>query len=345
MINPATSPRFITIEELVKGMLRREKDLTGIDKLLYKSVAKDIYKELNLASIKVPIRLWMNVDKRTNSITLPDNFMNFSSIEIEECGVRVPVIINTNLLSDIVDVSNIPDCGCDCGCQSETCSSIKNYELIQEEISIIMPDSTVKVFTETTRKKLNKDGTIVIETIKPVQQFDNGTYVGVVMETNDEFFCHVEVLPCGCVAQTKENDDICYSCTAAISFGVDCGCNITPDHLMRKHHDERYRHPEYNFSQEGDRIIFHHPFHYDRVLISYYANTKTKDILLPIIAMRAMVAGIKADMEPYDKRAVKWKADSWEDKYIRAKRVLMDQLNPINITKFNTQITPHRRMV
>jgi hypothetical protein len=343
MINPATSPRFIKIEDIVKGILRRQKDLAGVDKLLLKDVAKDVYKELNLGAIKIPIRVILNVDKRTNSIYLPENYMTFSSISAQdECGIWVPMVINTNLTSDIIDISGVPDCGCECGCTSELCSSIKNYELIQEDVSVVMPDTTTQVFTATLRKKIDNNGNYVAEKIWPTQKFDNGTYVAVVMETTDEFICKVDTLPCGCIAPTITNDEIVTCNTAAISFGVDCGCHINPGDLMAHHHRDCNT---YNFSQEGDRITFDDKFHHDQVLLRYYADNKTKDILVPIIARRAMVAGIKADMADYEKQMPNWKINDLKANRTKANRVLMDLLNIVNIKGFSKTVTPKRRMV
>lgn len=343
MINPATSSRFITIEEIVKGILRRQKDLAGVDKLLLKDIAKDVYKELNLSAIKIPLRAIVDVDKRTNSIYVPENYMTFSSISAQdECGIWVPMVINTNLTSDIVDISEVVDCGCECGCQSPLCSSIKNYELIQEQVSVVMPDNTTEVFTGTFRKKIDNNGNYVAEKIWPTKKYDNSVYVAVVMETTDEFICQVDTLPCGCVKPTEENEVNLNCNVAAISFNIDCGCHINPDYLMA--HFQRECNT-FNFSEEGDRITFDDRFKEDQVLLRYYADHKTKDLLVPIIARRAMVAGIKADMADYEKQMPNWKINDLKANYTKAKRVLMDQLNIILVKSFNKTVTPRRRMV
>lgn len=343
MINPATSPRFTTIQEIVKGILRREKDFAGANKLLYESIAKDLYKELNLTSIRATERRFIKVDKRTNSITLPNNYLKLSSIcEIDACGKQVPMVINTNLTSDIIDISTVNDCGCECGCQSELCSHIKNYELIQEEVSITMPSNSVQIFTGTLRKKINNDGSYVTEKIWPTQKYDNGVYVAVVMETTEEFNCKVELLPCGCVKPTQENEDKVVACAGADSYQVDCGCNINPGYLF--HHDH-IKHPQYNFSEEGDRITSDCFYKCDYVLVRYYVNNKTKDILIPYFARKAMVSGIKAELVDFEKSTPNWKVANWKNNHIRDKRVLMDKLNEVNFTGFLQASIPHRRMV
>jgi hypothetical protein len=334
----------MTISEIVKGIMRREKDLAGTNFLLYESIAKDIWKELNLEACRLTERRFVKVDKRTNSITLPNNYLKLSSIcEIDSCGKQVPLVINTNITSDIIDVSGISDCGCECGCESELCSSVKNYELIQEDIEIAMPDNTIQVFTGTLRKKINRDGSYVTEKIWPTKKYDNGTYTAVVMESTEEFLCKVELLPCGCVKPTPENEDKIVACSGADSYQIDCGCNINPDFLMRPEH---IHHPQYNFSEEGDRITSECFYKCDYVLARYYVNNKTKDILVPYFARKAIATGIKLEAAEYDKKQIPaWQKARWEQNNIKARRVLMDKLNEVNLTSFLQSALPHRRMV
>lgn len=344
MIKPKTSPRFMTIAEIVKGVIRREKDLAGTNYLLYESIAKDLWKELNLAACRLTERRFVQVDKRTNSITLPNNYLKLSSIcEVDSCGKQVPLIINTNLTSDIIDVANVADCGCDCGCESELCSCVKNYELIQEDVSVVMPDNTTQVFTGTLRKKINIDGSYVTEKIWPTKKYDNGVYTAVVMESTEEFLCKVDLLPCGCVKPTPENEDKIVACSGADSYQIDCGCNINPGYLMRPEH---IHHPEYNFSEEGDRITFDDRFKCDWVLARYYVDNKTKDILVPFVARKAIATGIKLEAAEYEKKPIPaWKLVRWEQNHAKAVRVLMDKLNEVNFTGFLQATLPHRRMV
>lgn len=331
-----SSPRFITIENIVKGILLREKDFAGADKLMLMAIAKDLYKELNLGSIRNPVRRMIEVDKRTNSINFPDDYMTFSSIsEIDECGRIEPLIINTNIKSDMVDISLVHDCGCECGCQSQLCSAIKNYEIIQEDISIIMPDSSTQIFTATKRKKILSDGSYVMETVAPVQKFDNGVYVAVVMETTDEFLCHLEMNDCGCIKHTHHNEEAVNNCSNARDYNTDCGCTECP----------RGDRNTYNFSEEGDRIQLDSRFRCDHVLLRYYADLPTKDILVPIIARKSMVSGIKSEQVKFDDKATQFKIALWASEHNKDQIVLRDKLNQISLKKFLRNITPKRKMV
>ncbi len=331
-----SSPRFITIRELVRGIIRREKDFTGADMLLMESIAKDIYRELNLGSIRNPVRRIISVDKRTNSIQFPDDYMTFSSIsEIDECGRIEPLIINTNIKSDIVDISLVPDCGCECGCKSNLCSSIKNYELIQEDISIVMPNDTIQVFTATTRKKIMNDGSYVMETITPTQQFTDGVYTGVTMVTKDEFLCKLELEDCGCIKHCLDNEDAVNSCSNARDYTVDCGCTLCPKGDSNT----------YNFSEEGDRIQIDSRFRYDSVLLRYYPDKKTKDILVPIVARRTLVSGIKAEQVKFDEKATQFRIAFWATEYNKDAFALRSLLNLVNLKTFYRNTTPKRKMV
>lgn len=329
-----------TADDIIRSLCNREGDITGINFMKYKGVALDVYRELNLTVIRHTKRVLIEVDKRTNSITIPHcDYLHWASISvIDECNKIRPMLINTNLTHDIVDISN-PSEGC-CehqSCTSSLCSQIKSYELIQQVTNEAMPNGTTKSFTSTTRKRVDPDGKFYTERTFPVRTYnESNVWVGVELQTETEVLCHLDVDAHGCVCDTPKNREEVGCACSADTFEIEAGCwtkcnTVSPD--------------TYNISEQGDRLVFPSNFAFDKVLLRYYVNPTGRTLLIPIIAKEAFIAGIKHYTVPHKRRPVLWEIQLWEKKWIKGKGYVKGIINRYSIAEWYSVLTPKIDMV
>lgn len=327
----------ISIEDVVKGILQREGDTTGMNYLKYLSVAKDVYRELNLHAVRQTKRAWVEVDKKTNTIKLPKDYMFFSSVSVEdECGRLIPLVINNNLKYDIIDISQDKDCHCECGCNSASCGGIKNYEVISGMQVAKLPDGSDMAFATMTRKKVNKDGSMVVEKTFPKAIYENGVWTKTELVTEEEFICKLEVKDCGCVKENEKNNQVINACCGASFFSVECGgtsCKTSPQSLT------------YNVSEGGDRIIFPSSFHYAKVLLRYFYDAPLKELRVPIIAKRAMMFGVKFEISNFDKKESMNRIMNFKRNYTNEMTKVRGLLNRYNLKGFYDYVLGQKQMM
>lgn len=319
-----------TMDEVIKGILGREGDTLGTNYLKYLTAANDVYIDLNLHAMRMTKREWLHVDNRTKSIKKPDGCLLACSISvIDHCGNLVPLIVNTNLKSDIVDISQDKDCHCECGCSSELCGNIKNYELMTEVISAKKPDGTTYPFVATTRKKINRDGSLVIERVFPQAKYVNGVWTETSLVTDEEFLCKLEMEECGCVKQTPQNIEAVHACCGE-RFYDECGRTF---HHCCETHD-----PTFNVSEGGDRIIFPSGFMYEKVLFRFFYDAPTPKLLVPVVARRAIMYGIKEDLEVFDRKPSMQKANMFSSKYTIEKTRMQKLFTRYSLKEFYDKV-------
>lgn len=326
-----------TIQDAVKGILQREGDTLGVNYLKYMSVAKDIYRELNLHAIRETKRAWIQVDKKTNRITFPDDYLFFSSISVEdECGRLIPLVINGNLKHDIVDISQDKDCHCECGCLSKLCGAIKNYEVITGVETALMPNGDPASFTTMTRKRIGRDGAMVIEKRFPKAIYEGGVWVSTELVTEEEFVCKLEMSSCGCVKDTPENHSKVAQCCGANFMSVDCGstyCCTSPDQLT------------YNIEENGTGAIFPSSFMHNKVLVRYFYTQKTKDIRFPFVAKKALMLGIKAEIAEFSDTETEARVNRYIRRYNTEMGRLRSVLNRFNLKGFYDYVLGKKQMI
>jgi hypothetical protein len=328
-------PNTISIDDAVKSILQREGDTLGNNLMKYLSVAKDIYRDLNLQVIRETKRVWVEIDKKHNTLTYPDDFIFLSSISVEdECGILIPLVINTNLKNDIIDISQEKDCHCDCGCSSELCGKIKNYELVTETKKIVFPNGSYTWVTLMTRKKINSDGSLVIERLFPKFIYENGLFVDYEMVTEEEFICKLDVNNCGCIKQTNDNVSKVKTCCGD-DFENDFGCTKCNQSSSLS----------YNVSDGGNRIVFPSSFHFEKVLLRYFCDLPKKELRIPIIAKQALMYGIKHEIAIFDKKEPELVIRRFASLYAKEKSKLRTLLNRYSLKNFYDVVLGNKKMV
>lgn len=289
---------YVTANDLVEGLCLREGDNDLKKKPLYLFLFKEVYQDLNMAVIRQTERVLLRVDQATKRIYAPDGYLYFSSISApNKHGKFEPLIVNSSLDTDIIDIGASKKCGCsECACDNEYCSSVRNYELISSIVTAKLPNGTPKNFTATERKKILRDGTYVREVTTPVQIFENDIHTETILQTTTEILCHLEIEECGCLKKTPKNERLLLSCSDSVTVAYDCGCPIRE---LRP--DAHY----YKISDKGNTIQLPFDFPYETVLLRFYADVKTREIRVPFLAQKAMRFGIKAEETTYSEPGTK----------------------------------------
>ena len=330
------SPNRVTVEEIADGLLLRMGKLldTGLKARLM-LLAKDLYKEMNMSGIKDTKRIIIDVKKNSNIIQLPsDNFM-FSSISVLKNGKFTPLLVNQNISQDIIDLSF--DKKCDCGCS--LCASVKNYEIVQKQVSAEMPDGSFQVFTKTSRKKLNKDGSYYLVVSQPMPKYEDGVHVSTTMITEEELICKLEVVEdedgqCH-VCDTKENEKLVFRNCVYDTIANDCGRPFAIsecDPLALG----------YNLSDSGDQIILPSKLSYDKVMVRYYADLPTKKILVPFVAKKYFIAKLYHEVIEYDREVPQYDKNASSLRIKETKVQMLLDLSRLTLSETYAAISPKR---
>ena len=322
--------QFISAESAIDDLLSREDDLFGLNKLKYMRLVKDVFPELNLSAIKQTKRKLYKIDPYTRSITFDDDYYAISTISgITRYGRVDPLVYNSNIVDDIVDIGLDTDCAC--GCTDALCSYQQQYETITEDVLFLMPDDTKAPYTRIIRKYINKDGSVYSEVTEPVAKYVDGSYDSVVVETTPSLLCKLEVRQCGCVVNNPYNLELWAKHANSLAPGH------RPDILCEWGLPNPCYYPAnatYNFSDDGRRIIFPPGFPYEKALIRTYTTGKTKDILLPTIAKEAFLSGIKRFETKFSKKATLAEKEEWRRNFNNDITVLQKKMNRLMLNEF-----------
>lgn len=323
------SNAYLSAGDLVNGLMIREGDTDKRNRAVYLYLVKEVFQHLNLSVIRQTERVLLKVNKQLKCITAPDGYMTFSSISVpNEHGKFEPLIINENIDTDIVDLGASKKCGCECGCSSSYCSNIRNYELITSIVPAKMPDGSFQDFTSTTRKKVLQDGRYVREFTRPVEVYESNIHTSTELQTNTDTLCNLELEECGCIKDTKENEQLIFACCDSVSIAHDCGA---PVRQLRP--DAKF----YKISDKGNRIHFPANFPYDTVLLRFYSDRKTKDLRIPYLAAKTVRFGIKAEYTTFNSPGSKENL-TWLRLYGLAQIELAEELNKLKLKDFLAHI-------
>lgn len=356
---------FLTVDEVIDLPLLGNGDILKRGKGRMAKWAKLVYQDLQLNVLKMPNRQYFNINKRTNSINLPCEYSQVSSVNIRDrFGIFYPVWRNERLTGDVVDIAASRDCACEYNCGYKLCNTIKSYEATTEVIEDKMPDNSDVSFTCVTRKTIDSTGNFVEQKQYPQRVYESGVWVDTVLYTENIKLCAVEVDNNGCVCDTDSNIELlCNTCctnTDQIPFGgtswnppcdnqnIDTWryyCNSKLDWFsVQCGQDIRCFNPFrdiYNISEEGNRLIFPPSFGFDKVLVRWYGVQSTGDIKVPLIAADTFATGLLFYDHEYSTDFNDQKlASIFGDKYSKKKWGLFSDLNRRRIAEYRMILTP-----
>jgi hypothetical protein len=360
--------RFIPVKEAIDMRLLGNGDYQKRDRLRLAKWAKHVFNDMNLTTLKIARREYFQVNKRTNSITLPCPFEQFSSLNVVYCGVEIPVYRNDNIKeSDIYEIDAAKDCTCERNCGYKLCSLIKSYVAVSETKTDQLPNGTPISFTCVSRKGVNANGFFYEELQYPQRVYEDGVWTDTVLHTEQRKLCEVEVDQNGCCCDTEQNiNNVCDACGWSNSFvqgnspipvGGNSWCppNATDDtwiywcstkldwfSVQCGNFPKGFRggcNNVYNISELGDRLIFPANFGWDKVLVRWYDSASLNDLQIPIIALDTFIVGLMWwDCRFNDNKqqlAVKYESD-----YSKLKWGMLLELNKYRIAEQRMILNP-----
>jgi hypothetical protein len=322
------SNAFISADELVSGICLREGDMQKINYPLYLSILKEEYIRMNLSTIKETKRLLIRLNPDLKCINVPSDYIIFHSIGIiNGHGKFEPLILNDQIRTDdFIDIHGSSVCGCTCGCDNPDCSNVKNYELIESQVVAEMPDGSLKTFNSYIRKKLLTDGSLVTEIGEPARVYVNNVWVDTKIAISQELACKLELKTCGCIKPTSANSEQISATCDAVDFAYEAGnCN----------HLHPIDHRFYKVNAIGNRIHFPPHFPYDKVLLRYFADTKTKDLRIPILCARLMRSALKLEYSKYTEKKM---VDFWKQELREANMEFAGNIARLKLDDFYAHV-------
>lgn len=358
--------RFIPVDGAIDILLLGNDDLLKRSKGRLRKWAKYVWEDMNLTTVKVVKREFFKINKKTNSINLPCDFSQLSSVNVvDRCGTIYPVFrneLNVKHLS-IPEIEDHNNCSCEFKCGYELCSTIKGYVATVETKSDEMPDGTPVSFTCVDRKAINAEGFFIEQLQYPLRVYEDGVWVDTVLHTETNKLCQVEVDENGCVCDTEQNiDAVCNACglnsgQSDIPFGGNANCGPTKSDTEWIYwcstkmdwfsvqcgcYPGGFRqgcNNVYNISEDGRRLVFPHNFGFDRVLLRFYDDVDTNSLMIPSICLDTFLMGLKWwDCRFNDNKqnlATKYEAD-----YTKLKWGLLSELNKGRAEVMRMILTP-----
>lgn len=359
--------RFIPLTEVLDIAMLGNDDMQKRSKGRLRKWAKYVFQDMNLTSMKVAKREYFKINKRTNTVDLPCDFLQLSSVNVVYCGIEYPVYLNNKSvkLLDIPEVPATKDCTCEYECGHKLCSTIKGYVAVITTVTDKMPNGDDVTFTCVERKGCDSSGFLYTETQYPERVYEDGVWVDTILQTKSEKLCKLEVDENGCVCDTDENlEACCSSCcvdgnTSVIPYGGTADtppcpsddtwiywCSTIFDWFSLQCGSYPYGFRQgcenvYNISELGDRLIFPANFGFDKVIVRYYADINTNDLQIPFIALDTFITGLKwwdnrfSDNMERRKLALGFEAD-----YTKLKWGLLTELNKYRIAELRMILTP-----
>lgn len=358
--------RFIPLKQAVDILMLGNDDTLKRSKGRLMMWSKYVWQDMELTTMKTAKREFFKINKRTNSVILPCDYLDLSSISVvDRCGTIYPIFrneLNVEHLG-IPTVGAEKNCACEFKCAHELCNTIKGYEACVTVKTDKMPDNSDVSFTCVDRKAVNDEGFFIEETQYPLRIYEDGVWTDTVLHTETRKLCKVECDDNGCVCDTEANiDAVCNACgingtQSDIPFGgnANCGPSRSDDtwiywcstkldwfNVQCGCHPTGFRHGcnnTYNISEDGRRLVFPHNFGFDKVLIRYYNDVDINSLEIPYIALDTFLMGLKWwDARFNDNKqnlATKYEAD-----YTKLKWGLLTELNKDTIQNMRMMLTP-----
>lgn len=363
--------KFYSAEELCESLCLLSGDLLMRNKGLYLSVAREVWNDMNedvlkiSKKVKIPTRWEFFVDKRTNTVVIPKNVEKICSVSsVDKWGHYHPLYRNENIPTDIVDIGANNDCACEKECSYQLCNTIKGYEAVSSIKSDYLPDGTAISFTCVDRKMVDNQGFFYSQTQYPQRVYLSGVWTDTVLHTENIKLCQLEVDDNGCVCDTDANlASVCDACGINNSncviiggtpstppcddpladtwiyhvgstmewFNTQCGCypygvNGCLNNI-------------YNISQEGNRIILPANFGWDKIMIRFYEDIDTKNIMIPYLGKSCFMTGLKFYSSKFNDKKLQL-SQLYGQQFSREKWGLLLELNKNTIAENAAIYTP-----
>lgn len=361
-------PRFESAYDIIDSLMLREGDILRRKKGLYLELANEVYNDMNDSALKIaerikmPVRERFKINKDTNSIDIPFDFLRLSSVNIEDRnGILYPVYRNDKIKDDIVELSAVSNCACEFNCGYKMCNTMKGYEAVISTKSDFFPNGDPISF-ECTDKKVIHGNFLYEQTQYPLREYLSGVWTDTVLHTEDRKLCAIEVDTNGCCCDTEENiNNICNSCGIGINDTSKCCIGGDSNNPPNKNCDTWvYWCPSkldwlstqcggfafgidfnniYNLSELGNKLVFPANFGWDKVVVRYFRDIPLDDLQIPYMAKPAFMAGLQYFATTnHDKK--QQLSLVYGKKYSALKFALLLDLNKYTMAEMQMMITP-----
>jgi len=358
---------LIGVEKIVDDLCLRSGDILKRNKGLYLSCASDVWNDLNESVLKmakriaVPLRSVFVINKRTNSIDMPCDYLRICSVNaIDKHGVFYPIYRNDKITDELIDISGSGNC--ENGCNHYLCNTIKGYESVRSTKTDFLPNGETISFDCLDKKGVLGDY-FYTETQFPLRVFVSGVWVDTILRTEQTKMCKLEMDDKGCIKDTPSNfDSLCTDCginsDSVIPYGGNADspplntnpsqwiyyCNTKADIFSAQcggypHHLTCESNRIYNISELNNRIIFPHNFGFDKVMIRYYSNVELSNIQVPYMAKECFMTGIQY-FSATNNDMKQQLANVYGVKYSKQKKGLLLDLNKYRISELQMILTP-----
>lgn len=283
----------------------------------YISFAKRVYNDLHFDVLTSERKLIIPIDKKLNTITLPDDVLYWQQISViddEDNDNVIPVLENDMTLLPYKE-EVVPIACANPKCKSDLCASVKAISSVGEVVKYDFPDPDTE-YTNVTRTQVWPDGSIIKEVCQWFPIIVDGSIDSVEKKCSTIQVCKVALTEDECIADTVENKEVITRCCLTNNT---C-CN--PKKVV----------PTINLN---DGIVYFSNGNFDRVLLTY----KTSgiyfgiEIQVPEMAEEAMISGI-AYYALKHKRVSEGEKENARKIYNIDKNKLTSRLNPIREQEF-----------
>lgn len=357
--------RFVHINDVIKLPMLGDGDYLMRSKGRFLTWSKLVWEDMQLSVVKTPRRQMFEINKRTNTVDMPCDFLQLCSVNVmDECGVFYPVFRNNRLNDDLTEVAAAKDCACEYKCGYTMCNTIKGYEAVVSTKCDYSPLGVELEFTCVDRKAIDDNGFLYEQTQYPKRIYLSGVWTSTVLHTENKKLCQVEVDEHGCCCDTEENiNAICNACGITSDYYPPLGgtascppseadktwiyhCNSKTDWFSVQCGNypagmNNIYNNIYNISELGDRLIFPYNFGFDKVMIRYYADTNLNDLQIPRIAVDTFIMGLLWFDNKYSQNPKRRQiAASFGNDYAKMKFGLLRELNKYRIAELGKIFTP-----
>lgn len=294
----------VPLNNLVKSaVIDLGEDLTKVEATFnhwalrgYKEMTAQMNLNFGLKRVLLPIH------KKLNTVQIPDDYKRLSFIGIidEECGYKIPLILDGNLVSDDYEKKDCVDKCEKCNADKDVCEKMN---VVVEKSTVYYPSSMQTIVTEDGIDFITEDGKKIIteysnSDVTPYENittkiYDNGGYY-LVKEfwvwnlknnypekiTQKDFITDFDLSECGCIKNTEENiskiKEHCYSCYCSCYMP----CKGSTDAIGR-----------YKIYEGSGVIQLDRNFDYDNVYLEYYGNLPkvNNEFIVPEILSESII--------------------------------------------------------
>lgn len=317
---------FISAQDAIKTLCLRNEDTNFSKAAIYTSYLQTVYNELRLDVTHTSKIAKFQLNKFTKSLAIPEDCMLLYGVGyVDDCGVVQPLWYNTKIPQEILFENGQP-CDCDsCTSEHANCNVIDTVDTVEE---IVVYNDTE--YTKTTKTITLKDGTILkrVNTPTLISSTDEIRTPHIEMIETTTELCKLELLPCGCVANTTTNAENIqrYDC-GCWNFVTNCGTY------------NKFKKKEYGWTMDitGSQIIMDSSYPYNYVVLKYAASiSSAKDYKIPILSLEALLAGIMYYYDTNNPRSapyLKGVGGMRYNQYFAEKKKLSKRLRPTNFQR------------